>query len=241
MNYFLSFLKKKSVFISILSFLIFLLLFFLSQNFSLKSKPAEKERIISLPEIGTEKQIEELIYNRSSQRSFSDENISLDIISQLLWSACGITVDGISGPTRAVSSAGATNPLEIYFSAHNIKNLEDGIYKYDPEEHILKQKNSQNKSDELFKAALNQNPVKDSAGVIIISALYERTTKKYGERGKKYVHMEAGSASQNINLTAKNYNLGTVVIGAFDNSEIKRLINIKEEPLLLIPVGKKKL
>lgn len=74
----------------------------------------------------------------------------------------------------------------IYISVHNIKNLKDGIYKYQSVEHKLNEKVKGNKSKELYQAALNQSAIRSSAGVIIITAEYDKTTRKYGQRGKKY-------------------------------------------------------
>jgi SagB-type dehydrogenase family enzyme len=76
--------------------------------------------------------------------------------------------------------------------------------------------------------------------VFVLSAIYERTTAKYGERGIRYAHMEAGHAAQNLLLQVVALNLGAVLVGAFDDLEVKRILNLpqQEAPLYLIPVGK---
>jgi SagB-type dehydrogenase family enzyme len=70
--------------------------------------------------------------------------------------------------------------------------------------------------------------------------VYERTTGKYGQRGTRYVHIEVGNASQNIYLQAVSLNLGTVLIGAFDDGKVKKVLNMQntEQPLSIMPVGK---
>jgi len=73
---------------------------------------------------------------------------------------------------------------------------------------------------------------------IIIAADYGRTTGHYGQRGIRYVHMEVGHVGQNISLQANALNLGTVMIGAFEDKQVKENLGIKEEPLYIIPVGK---
>lgn len=60
---------------------------------------------------------------------------------------------------------------------------------------------------------------------------------KYGERGIRYVHMEAGHAAQNVYLQAVSLGLGTVVVGAFDDGKVKELLGAQEEPLYIMPVG----
>jgi SagB-type dehydrogenase family enzyme len=97
------------------------------------------------------------------------------------------------------------------------------------------------KRPELGISALGQDWVKAGAAVIVLSAVYERTTITYGERGKRYVHMEAGHAAQNACLQAVALNLGTVIVGAFDDREVRRVMSMsdKEQPLCIIPVGRK--
>ena len=71
------------------------------------------------------------------------------------------------------------------------------------------------------------------------SSVFRRTSAKYGGRGERYVHIEAGHAAENVCLQAVALGLGTTVVGAFSDAEVKRLLGLgEEEPLLLIPVGK---
>jgi SagB-type dehydrogenase family enzyme len=77
--------------------------------------------------------------------------------------------------------------------------------------------------------------------VLLLTAVYERTTARYGERGVRYVHIEIGHVGQNVCLQAVALKLGAVVIGAFDDAQVKRIANLmpKEEPLYLIAIGRK--
>ncbi|MFP4021828.1 MAG: SagB/ThcOx family dehydrogenase [Halanaerobium sp.] len=225
------------LFVGILLFFYFN--FFNSPDVSNKVSTSENGKVISLAEIEKENaQLEELIYNRQSVRSYKDQEISFKNISKILWSTIGTTVDGLSGPTRAAPSAGATDPLEIFLLAQNIKDLEAGIYHYHPEEHHLVRKIEGLKIDLLTEAALNQEAVVNAAAVVIITADYSRTTERYGDRGQKYVHFEAGHAAQNVNLMAENLDLGSVTIGAFEDEKITSLLGeVDYQPLLLIPVA----
>jgi Nitroreductase family len=79
----------------------------------------------------------------------------------------------------------------------------------------------------------------DALAVVVIAAVFRRTSVKYGERGERYVHIEAGHAAENACLQAVAVGLGTTIVGAFSDAEVKRLPGLsEEEPLLLIPVGK---
>jgi len=81
--------------------------------------------------------------------------------------------------------------------------------------------------------------VRNAAINIVITAVYERTTSKYGELGIRYVHFEVGRATQNVLLQATALDLGAVSVGAF-YSEVKKLLNLsREEPLYIVSIGRK--
>lgn len=207
---------------------------------SSQKKNLAKE-IIKLPEPRYESgtSLEEALLERRSVRDYKDEPLTLAEISQLLWAAQGITEPNWG--LRTAPSAGALYPLKIYVLATKVEGLLIGVYQYHPPNHELIKIISADKQNELYAAALKQSSVKEAAAVIIISAVYERTTQKYGPRGERYVQLEAGHAAQNIYLQAVSLDLGTVTIGAFDDDEVKKILNLPEEenPLYLMPVGKK--
>jgi SagB-type dehydrogenase family enzyme len=183
--------------------------------------------------------IEEALLKRRSVRSFQNSSLTLAIVSQLLWAAQGIT-----NPRgfRTAPSAGALYPLEIYFVAGNVDALPDGVYHYIPVRHTLVRVITGDKRAELCAAAFGQTSVRRAAAVIVFAAVNERTTVKYGGRGIRYVHMETGHAAQNIFLQAVPFNLGTVVIGAFDDTEVRKVLKMsdREQPLYIMPVGRVK-
>ncbi len=206
----------------------------------IQEKPEEGELFLPLPKLRGIMSVEEAIARRRSVRRYLDAPLELDEVSQLLWSAQGIT--DIKRGFRAAPSAGATYPLELYLLVKEggVKGLEAGIYKYDPNRHSLKLVRSGDFSRELCSAALKQEWVLEAPINIIITAVYERTTHRYGERGIRYVHIEVGHVGQNIYLQATALNLGTVVVGAFYDEEVREIIAAPdgEAPLYIIPVGK---
>lgn len=204
------------------------------------SRAAYGETIVKLPppRFDGEISLEKAILKRRSIREYKNEPLAISEISQLLWAAQGVT-DKDRG-LRTAPSAGALYPLEAYLAVFKADGLEEGVYKYRPDSHELVKIVKGNKKEELFRAALEQSAVKEAGVVIVFAAVYERTTGKYGERGRKYVHIEVGHAAQNVYLQAVSLNLGAVVIGAFDDGEIKRIMGMpeNEEPLYIMPVGK---
>ena len=181
--------------------------------------------------------LEKTLQERRSIRQYKNAPIALSDLSQLLWASQGISG---SGGRRTAPSAGALFPLDVYIIAGNVTGLSAGIYSYDPHNHELTRVAEGDARAEMSKAALGQSSIKNAPAVLVLSAVYERTTIKYGERGIRYVHMEAGHAAQNIYLQAAALNLGTVVIGAFDDDGIRRVLRMtgREHPLYLMPVGK---
>lgn len=193
---------------------------------------------IPLPEPQTSGTIsvEEAIHNRRSVREFDTASLDLTDLSQLLWAA-----QGMSGPSglRTAPSAGALYPLEIYVASGNVTGLPSGVYHYLPDSHTLERIWDHDIRKALFRSSLSQTPVRDAPAVIIIAADYRRTTGTYGERGIRYVQMEAGHVSENIYLQAYPLGIGTVAIGAFDDNTVKSVLGLPayHEPLYLMPVG----
>jgi len=194
---------------------------------------------ISLPEASLEGKVsvEEALFERRSIREYSDASLSLEEVSQLLWAAQGMTADWGG---RTAPSAGALYPLEVVLVAGNVEGLDAGVYRYEPPEHRLAAMQPGDIRGELAVASLGQSSVSDGAIVLVIGAVYERTTAKYGERGVRYVHMEAGHAAQNVCLQATALGLGNAVVGAFSDSEVKETLGLAEDeaPLYVIPVGR---
>ncbi len=186
--------------------------------------------------------VEEAIQGRRSRRHFTSEPHALEELSQILWSAQGIT-DEAEG-YRAAPSAGALYPLEVYVVVKEggVEGLTAGVYHYLPENHSLEKILEKDLAGALARASLDQSFIGNAPISLVITAKYERTTGKYGERGRRYVHMEAGHAAQNVYLQVESLGLGTVVAGAFDDEKIKNLLQIPSsyEPLYIMAVGQPK-
>lgn len=196
--------------------------------------------IIRLPEPRYQGKIsvEDALRKRRSTRNYKDKPVPLAEVAQLLWAAQGITD---TRGFRTAPSAGALYPLEVHVVAGNVNDLAAGIYRYNSQKHELIKVVDGDKRMELRDAALSQPSISSAAVVMVLSAVYERTTAKYGERGVQYVHMEAGHAAQNACLQAAALELGTVLIGAFRDDAVKKIMKMpdREQPLYLIPVGRK--
>ena len=183
--------------------------------------------------------VEEATSKRRSVRRFRVQPLSLMQLSQILWSAQGITG---TGGKRATPSAGATYPLEVFavVGEKGMENLAAGIYHYDVDSHSLSLHLRGDLRQKLAEAALGQSFIANCPVAIVVCALYTRTAHRYGRRGERYVHMEVGHIGQNVSLQAVALGLATVMVGAFEDDELRRILKVEEQikPLYIIPVGK---
>ncbi len=228
--------------ITISSYHIFLVGLLLTTNFYCQDnrEGTSMEDIIQLPtpKLESNTSVEEALLNRRSVREYTKEPLTLSEVSQMLWAAQGIT-DKENG-LRTAPSAGALYPLEIYLVAANVKDLPAGVYKYNYENHTLKKISEGDKRTDISNASLRQESLENSSAIVAITAVYERTSVKYGNRTERYVDMEVGHVGQNIYLQAVSLGLGTVMVGAFSDESLKKALALpeNEHPLALYPIGK---
>jgi len=228
--------------INISSYHIFLIGLLLTTNFYCQDnrEVTSLQNNIQLPSPSykSNTSIEEALLTRRSIRDYQKEQLSLSEVSQILWSAQGITDTGEG--LRTAPSAGALYPLEVYLVAANVKDLNPGIYKYSPQNHSLQKISEGDKLVEISDASLKQESITSASAIVVITAIYERTSVKYGKRTDRYVNMEVGHVGQNIYLQAVSLGLGTVMIGAFEDDALKKALNLpdNEHPLALYPLGK---
>ncbi len=88
-------------------------------------------------------------------------------------------------------------------------------------------------------SALKQMFIAEAPVVIVVCANYPRSMRVYGARGKLYAEQDATAAVENILLAVTALGLGAVWVGAFDEGEVSRLLNIPEyaRPIAIIPIG----
>jgi len=177
----------------------------------------------------------QLLAKRRSVRRYTARPLKLEELSQILWATYGL----VDSRRRVVPSAGATYPVEVYLFVSSVEGLKPGIYKYNEYKHALLLLREGDYSRELASACLDQKWVYQAPVNIVLVALYEKTTSWYGERGFRYIYMEAGHVGQNIYLACAERGLGTVAVGAFHDEEVKRIIGLGDEYIVLyvFPVG----
>lgn len=184
--------------------------------------------------------VEKAIENRRSRREYGERTLERRELGQLLWAAQGET--NRMSDFRAAPSAGALYPLELYVivGTPGVEGLKSGVYRYQPSGHEVIPGKTENVQPQLQVAALNQEAVEKAAIDIVVCAVDERVTGKYGDRGKqRYVPMEAGHAGENLYLQAESLGLSTVAIGAFRDDSVRNILGApaNQRPLYIFPVG----
>jgi SagB-type dehydrogenase family enzyme len=164
-------------------------------------------------------------------RAFAARPLSLVELGQLLWATQGAS--DTSEGRRTAPSAGALYPLVLYAATA------EGVFRYVVFGHALERVASSDLRRDLAAAALGQAEVAEAPCVLALTAVVKRTTRKYGERGVRYIHMEAGHAAQNALLTAAALGLAAYPVAAFDDARVTQLLALPqgEVPLYLVPVG----
>jgi SagB-type dehydrogenase family enzyme len=184
--------------------------------------------------------VAEALEGRRTVRHFATRPLDLAQISQLLWGA-----DGISDPRglRTSPSAGATYPLDLYLvvGERGVVNLPAGVYHYLVAEQALRPLTPGDLRAPVARASLHQSWMAEAPVMVVITGEYRRCMARYGQRGIRYTHMEAGNVSQNVFLTAEALGLGAGIVGAFEDQALARVLKLPaaHEPLLVMPVGYK--
>ncbi len=171
-----------------------------------------------------------VIAKRRSVRAYTDEDLSQNNLSQLLWATQGVreTIQGsyVNFKFRTAPSAGGLYPIETYIYVNRVEGLKKGIYHYVVGDHELELIKEGDFARDVQKGALDQKIAHDAAVVFIWSAVFDRSKWKYLQRAYRYVFLDAGHIAQNLALAAEALNLGSCQIGAIYDDELNYLLGI---------------
>ncbi len=186
------------------------------------------------------------IEGRRSVRDYSDEPLTLGELSWLLWCTQGVReVVGATATLRNVPSAGARHAFETYILVNRVEGLRPGLYRFLAIEHKLMEIDlEEGLADKITEACYRQRIVKRSAATFIWVAVAYRMRWRYGERGYRYLHLDAGHVCQNLYLVAEAIGSGACAIGAYYDDEINGVLGLDGEKQFVIyvaTVGKKEL
>lgn len=183
---------------------------------------------------------------RLSCRAFVDEPVTLPQLATLLWSGYGVHGPVDAGPlelqARTVPSGGGLYPLELHVLARSVDGLDPGVHHYVPTHHGLEAVRDGLVPSRLTTYLFMGQPyAAEAAAVIVLAGVPGRSLWKYGDRGYRYLLMEAGHVAQNINLAAIQLGLGSCNLGGFFDDELAGLLRLdveEEFPVYAVAVGR---
>jgi len=213
-------------------------------------KQYPKAKRIKLPQIkelpSNNISFDQVVSSRRSRREFSDAELNIDDFSKILYQSYGITgekslADGEIQYFRAVPSGGALYPAEIYLGIRRVTGIEPGFYHYNVVNHELELMIPGDPTDSLYHICCQQEYARQASVVILISGVLQRTKRKYGERGYRYVLLDVGHLGQNIYLACTALDLEVMTTCGFFDDEANRVLRIDgvDETMLYVAfIGK---
>lgn len=190
--------------------------------------------------------LHDLITTRRTYRNYTDEPLSTYELSYLLWCTQGIKSHRDTYATlRTVPSAGARHAFETYLLVNSVGDLTPGVYRFVAGEHKLLHMPELGDSlnPRITRACMNQEQVARSAVTFFWVAITERMAWRYGDRGYRYLHLDAGHVCQNLYLAAEALACGVCAIAAFDDDKLNEVFHLDGESawvIYLATVGKRR-
>jgi SagB-type dehydrogenase family enzyme len=197
----------------------------------------------SLP--ASRRSFDDVLYTRQTARAFGAGSIHLEQLAKVLVMSYGVNRNNAGSsfprPFRVIPSGGALYPLEIYIHATRVDGLQAGLYHYDPEDHALDVLRTVDESETISRMMVQDELGRTASAIIMITAVFPRSTFKYGDRGYRFILLEAGHLCQNANLTAQEMQLATTNIGGYNDRAIDRFLGldgVNESTVYMLLVGR---
>lgn len=214
---------------------------------------SKEAKLITLPKVEKDilvkPNIFECLEGRRSIRRYSDECITLEELSYLLWATQGIQklTNNDTSTLRRVPSGGAAHPFETYLIINRVQNLESGIYRYLPLEHKLIFMYIINEMEDKVDEATPKQPfaanfVSKSAVIFAWSCIPYRAEYKFDITSHKKILIDVGHLCQNLYIASESIDCGTCAIGIYDQKLIDKMLSLDGENEFVIymaALGKK--
>ena len=187
-------------------------------------------------------QLVDLIRDRHSARVYTQESLSLEQLSFLLWATQGVkALRGTAYATlRTVPSGGARHEFETYLLISKVDGLAAGAYHYLPMEHALELLHPVENMEAVISDALCGQSWAAKANVVFFWAMVAyRAEWRYGIAHRPAL-IDAGHVGQNLYLGCTGLGLGTCSIAAFSHELCNQVFGLDGEEEFVVytaPVG----
>lgn len=173
---------------------------------------------------------------RRSQRDFDAVALDQEKLRSLLWATYG-RIPSTDFERRSVPSAGGLYPLELWVVALRVAGMERGIYCYHGAENLVERRLDLAMPDSLRDWLLaRQIDLEGAAATVFLVGDLEPLMSRYGERGYRYLLLEAGHAAQNLCLAATALGIPHVPVGGFDDARVSAGLGVNGRRLPLYSV-----
>jgi SagB-type dehydrogenase family enzyme len=187
-----------------------------------------------------------ILQRKSALKIVHDDAWSIGDLAKMLSLAYGTSrVEGAGEASqfrRTVPSAGALYPLELFAIVQGVADLDSGLYHFDPVANRIAQLRHRVAAEVLAEALPQPDLVRDANVILVIAGFLERTRQKYGERGYRFMLLEAGHLAQNACLWATQESRAACCIGGFIDDALNALLGLNgatEFALYCLAFGKR--
>ena len=191
-------------------------------------------------------QLIELIRSRVSHRAYTDEPLTLEELSFLVWATQGVREVAADGKytKRTVPSGGSRHSFETYLLVERVESLARGLYRYLPVDHKLYfLRTVDDFSDAVSEGCRGQKFVGNAALVFAWTTIPYRAEWRYGHIAHKMIAMDSGHVCQNLYLACGAIGAGTCAVDAYSQAKMDALLGVDGEDEFVVyvaPVGKVK-
>jgi SagB-type dehydrogenase family enzyme len=174
------------------------------------------------PNLNSGKSLMQSLQARKSSRDFSKKKLTVEVLSNLLWAACGINRPE-SGRLTAPSAVN-WREIDVYVA------MTDGLYLYNAKEHVLKPVVKQDIRELTGKQAF----VKDAPVNLIYVADYSRMGGASAEDRNFYSASDTSFIAQNVYLYCASEGLATVVRGSIDRDALAKAMQLRADQKVIL-------
>jgi SagB-type dehydrogenase family enzyme len=178
------------------------------------------------------------VARRRTVREYTGDPLPAPYLAALLAAAGGITgateVDVAGHDTRsirhrAVASAGGLYPVEIWVAALRVSGVERGVFRYRPTDDRLVAEGDEAALDGVLAAIAAPEEllaVSRAAAILLLVGRPWRTLRKYGDRGLRFLFLEAGAIAAHVNLAAAALGVGSADCASVYDDEVHRALRL---------------
>lgn len=213
----------------------------------MRAYPDHERVMLPRTPLAIEHPLPEVLNARASRRDYTHRPLTLDELGSLLNLSYGVKKHILAYntrdfPVRYAPSQGGLQSIELYVVVNRVESVDRGLYSYYAEDPSLVALNKGNHSQQITSACIFQEYVQHAAAVLVLAVAMDRIEWKYGTRGYRFAHVDAGVLAQQIYLVATGLHLRTTAIAAFYDKDVNRMLNVdgrNEFATLVMPIGAK--